>query len=316
MTRVRVRFRARAFAVVATALVMASMPACGDDGSATATPTPAPTVQPTSAATTPAESTPSATAVASPTATGAPDGAPSGDGVGGVVYLMWDGYPTQPGPFLVPVHRGGAGAFDLEEALALLAAGPSPAERELGLSSALPEGTEVRGVAVDGSVAVIDVNAAFGSGGGSTSMLSRVAQFVYTATAFDGIDAVEFTLGGEPLTVLGGEGLLLEEPQARAGYRDLLPPIAVEEPAWGAPATSLERIAGTAAGYESFEYVLVDADGLIVSDATIAVGTDDDPSGFSVGVGESVIDAAPRSLIVFARADDGAQVGVVEYPLS
>ncbi|MDD3829026.1 MAG: family 10 glycosylhydrolase [Anaerolineae bacterium] len=52
--------------------------------------------------------------------------------------------------------RGAAGA-DAEAALRALLAGPSPAERDAGLASALPAGAELAAVAVDGEEATVDL---------------------------------------------------------------------------------------------------------------------------------------------------------------
>jgi hypothetical protein len=231
-----------------------------------------------------------------------------------VIYLMFAGYPTQVGPYLVPVARDIDDPGDLQSVLSALTDGPTGVEVDQYLSSAIPEGTEVLGVRVSEGVATIDVSKPFESGGGSTSMLSRVAQFVYTATRLEGIEAVEFELEGEPLTVLGGEGLLLEEPQTREGYHDLRPGIAIESPAWGETVSTTIEIDGTAdidAG--SFRVVLVDADGVILVDREVSAAS---PSRapFDVAVGD--LGTPPASVIVFHLDADGRQRAVLEYPLS
>ncbi len=52
-------------------------------------------------------------------------------------------------------------------------------------------------------------NAAFATGGGSFSMLARVAQVVFTATQFSTVERVVLLLEGRPIEALGGEGLVL-----------------------------------------------------------------------------------------------------------
>ena len=54
-------------------------------------------------------------------------------------------------------------------------------------------------------------------------MQMRLAQVVYTLTQFPSVDGVIFSLDGEPIDVLGGEGVIIDHPLARSDYTDLLP---------------------------------------------------------------------------------------------
>ena len=64
--------------------------------------------------------------------------------------------------------------------------------------------------------AEVDLSAAFASGGGSLSMLTRVAQAVYTLTAFPTVHAVRFLIEGERVDAIGGEGVIVDPPPTRA----------------------------------------------------------------------------------------------------
>lgn len=123
-----------------------------------------------------------------------------------------------------PVARQVTGAAVATGAMHGLLAGPTPAERDQGLSSAIPEGTELRGMAVKDRIAAVDVSGRFDDGGGTFSMSARVAQIVFTLTQFPTVDAVRFQRDGKPLTLLGGEGLVLERPQTRGDWEELAPP--------------------------------------------------------------------------------------------
>ncbi|MGA8038809.1 MAG: hypothetical protein WCA93_01755, partial [Acidimicrobiia bacterium] len=57
------------------------------------------------------------------------------------VYFFFDGYPVEPGPYLVPVERSGGGG--VEEALVALMGGVTAAESDMGLSTVIPPGTRV-----------------------------------------------------------------------------------------------------------------------------------------------------------------------------
>lgn len=231
------------------------------------------------------------------------------------VYLFFEGYPVAPGPYLAAVSRPGIDG--LGETLTALLEGVTEDEATMGLSSTIPEGTELLGVEVSNGVASVDLSDEFESGGGSLSMMGRVAQIVYTATRFEDVDSVRFFLEGTPLDVLGGEGLIIDEPQTRSAWTELIPPILIEEPLWGSTVGSEIDIAGTVE-IESgtVSYVIVDADGLIIHEGEIA-GTSGERSEFadSVTLGE-IPNTGMGSIIVWEWAADGSQQHVLEYPLT
>jgi hypothetical protein len=57
------------------------------------------------------------------------------------------------------------------------------------------------------AVATVDLSGKFDHGGGSASMLGRVAEVVAKLTRFPTIDRVAFRLDGEPVETIGGEGV-------------------------------------------------------------------------------------------------------------
>jgi spore germination protein GerM len=231
------------------------------------------------------------------------------------VYFFFDGFPVEPGPYLAPVAR--SGAAEIGDALTALLSDVTEAESEMGLSSAIPEGTALLGVGVANGIASIDLSREFESGGGSLSVLGRVAQVVYTATWFEDIDAVEFLIEGVPVDVLTGEGLIVDRPQTRSDYLDLLPAIFIDEPSWGSGVVSTMTVSGLALTESGVvHYVVVDADGLIVAegDITTLVG---DRSEFTTTVDlGSVVNPGLGSIIVFESDPDGTQLHVLEYPLT
>jgi hypothetical protein len=218
-----------------------------------------------------------------------------------------------------PVARPMSGDSVAAEALGHLLTGPTEAEQQLGFSTTIPEGTEALGVTITDKVATVDLSEEFTSGGGSLSMMGRVAQVVFTLTQFPTIEAVSFEVNGEPLTVLGGEGLMLDAPQTRADWEDLTPAILVESPLPFAEVTSPLQIIGTANTFEAtFQVNVTDADGLIVYDdfamATAGNGT---RGTFDITVSFDIARPGIGSVIVFElSAEDGSQVNVVEVPLN
>lgn len=72
----------------------------------------------------------------------------------------------------------------------------------------------------------VDLSQEFAEGGGSSSMIYRVAQVLYTATSIDPQTPVFLSIEGKPLDdnyPLGGEGLTLDYPTTRQQFnRDFL----------------------------------------------------------------------------------------------
>lgn len=124
-------------------------------------------------------------------------------------FIQGNGYAT-PVSTAVPSSPGVAA-----EAILALIAGPTAAQESEGLYSSVPSDTELLGLTVADSIARIDFSRKFEAGGGTFSMSSRLSQVVYTLTAFSTVDAVEFWLEGEPVTVFSTEGLVLDGPVDR-----------------------------------------------------------------------------------------------------
>ncbi|MGB3613217.1 MAG: GerMN domain-containing protein [Elainellaceae cyanobacterium] len=81
--------------------------------------------------------------------------------------------------------------------------------------SAIPPSTALRDVKVQPDGVYVDLSAEFEQGGGSAIMMGRLGQVVYTATSLEPNSAIWISVAGEPLEVLGGEGLLVDQPMTR-----------------------------------------------------------------------------------------------------
>lgn len=95
-----------------------------------------------------------------------------------------------------------------------------PASKAEGIS-VMPKGAKVLHVTVNNNTATVDFNKEFQTNftGGSTGEIMLIGSIVDTLTEFPEIKAVQFTLEGRPLDILGGH-LDLTEPISR--MNDLL----------------------------------------------------------------------------------------------
>ncbi|MEO0490877.1 MAG: GerMN domain-containing protein, partial [Cyanobacteria bacterium J06659_2] len=91
---------------------------------------------------------------------------------------------------------------------------------EAGPFSAIPEDTELLDLAVESDGVHVNLSSDFQFGGGSASMTGRLAQVIYTASSLEPTTAVWLSVDGEPLEVLGGEGLIIDQPMTRSQFEE------------------------------------------------------------------------------------------------
>ncbi len=203
-------------------------------------------------------------------------------------------------------------------ALQELLAGPTPREADWGFTTEIPAGTELRELTIADGVATVDLSSDFASGGGSFSMRARVAQVVFTLTQFPTVQAVRFRLDGQPVTAIGGEGVIVEPPPGRGEFEDLLPLIFLEAPGPGETVRSPLRVTGTANTFEAMFMVrLSTADGSVLYEqpamATSGSGT---RGSFDVTIDFSVPQPTDGVLRLWEySAKDGSEINIVEIPL-
>ncbi|MDZ7961683.1 MAG: GerMN domain-containing protein [Aulosira sp. DedQUE10] len=107
----------------------------------------------------------------------------------------------------------------LEKAFQNLLAGPT----EGAESTTIPKGTKLLGLKVDNDEIHVNLSEDFTSGGGSSSMMGRVGQVVYTATTMNPNAKVYIEVNGKELDVIGGEGVELEQPLTRDKFKNDYP---------------------------------------------------------------------------------------------
>ncbi len=106
----------------------------------------------------------------------------------------------------------------LEKAFDRLLLGTSTQEQ--GLTTTIPKGTKLLSIATKENGVYLDLSEEFASGGGTASMMGRLAQVLYTATSLEPNAPVWISVSGEPLEVLGGEGVLVQQPMTRQDFTE------------------------------------------------------------------------------------------------
>ena len=216
------------------------------------------------------------------------------------------------GERLAIAHRLVAGPELLRQAIGELLAGPTLDERSTGLLSTVPPETELLDVNLADGVATIDLSSAYASGGGTLSMMARLAQVVFTATQFDTVDGVAFRLDGEPIETLGGEGLMLDGPQARMDIdRSISGDVIIDTPVVGATVTSPFTVTGEGNVFEAQFPIEVWAGGwgigeLIGGIAPVTAGAWGDWSDFEVTI---TLDAPAGPIELVAYDEGGCGTG-------
>lgn len=203
-------------------------------------------------------------------------------------------------------------------AMKALLEGPTAEEKQAGMSSAIPEGTTFLSLSIENGIATVNLSKEYASGGGSLSMFTRLAQVVFTLTQFPTVQGVNFKLDGQPIDVLGGEGIIIDHPMSRDDYEDLSPAILVEAPTLGSAVSSPLHVTGSANVYEAvFGASVIDSAGIVVVDQSVRATSGTGTRGtFNATLSFKTGNPGPGSLIVYYNsAKDGSKVVVDTIPI-
>lgn len=130
-----------------------------------------------------------------------------------IYWVSTQGTEVALAPAEIALPEGVSTADTLKLALADLIVGP--AQDSGDVANSIPQQTELLALRVETNGIHVNLSKDFERGGGSASMIGRLAQVVYTATTLEPNAPVWITVEGDPLRVLGGEGLLVRYPLDR-----------------------------------------------------------------------------------------------------
>lgn len=112
------------------------------------------------------------------------------------------------------------GAKKIEYAVSELLNGPSSSEKNSGSFSEIPQGTKLLAVKEDANSIIVDLSEDFQYGGGTQSQYIRVKQLIKTILAANPKKPVYLYLNGQKADVIGGEGLILNQPLSENSLND------------------------------------------------------------------------------------------------
>jgi hypothetical protein len=115
-------------------------------------------------------------------------------------------------------------------AVEALLRGPTATETKADVRTQIPKGTKLRGASLKSAVATIDLSRPYIEGTNRASLVARLAQLVWTATAVPGVSGVRLWIDGRAARSLG-QGVSVDRVLTRANVdppnAGLLPPTSV-----------------------------------------------------------------------------------------
>jgi spore germination protein GerM len=144
--------------------------------------------------------------------------APAAEATGQIYWLKDDGTNFELVPESISVTGDAVPAEQVKAAFDTLLS--KTGDPEQNAFTTIPEGTQLLEATVEADGVHINLSSEFQFGGGSASMMGRLGQVIYTATAFDPDAPVWISVDGKPLTLLGGEGLEVSQPMTRQGFEE------------------------------------------------------------------------------------------------
>lgn len=224
----------------------------------------------------------------------------------------------EPGPVSATLPAGSA-EQRLAAVMEALLEAPSAPDFEAEATTAIPDGTRLLGVSIEGTRATVDLSREFESGGGSLSMQLRVAQVIYQATQVEGVDSMRIAIAGRLVGSIGGEGVMVDHPMDRTEFPDLAPPIVMITPKINSTLSGEVLVTGHADVFEANVSIrIIGANDKVLKEtfttATCGTGCRGD---FSKRIRFSVDEQQEGRVEVLSySAEDGSPQDVISVPVT
>lgn len=211
-------------------------------------------------------------------------------------------------PQLVPVAHEVSSDRPLLDALTNLLGGTA----DPALATAIPLGTQLNDVSVADGVATVDLSAEFETGVNAFGARASLAQVVYTATRFPGVDAVRFLIDGGSVESFRGEGIPLTDLLSRPQFQDLQPPIFIESPPYGG---DLGDLVGGESILSEFQLSVTSAAGPVIAEVPVP-GSAGGWASFSARVPYIVVENEVGTLVASTIGADFSQTDLISYSVT
>jgi spore germination protein GerM len=113
---------------------------------------------------------------------------------------------------VVPVSKSKLKSDNMTSAVEALLEGPDDQDRASGIGTEIPGGTILLGIKNEGDSVELNLSKRFASGGGPTSMETRLEQLAKTVKGVDSSKQLFVNVEGEPLTATSADGLEISQP--------------------------------------------------------------------------------------------------------
>jgi len=87
-----------------------------------------------------------------------------------------------------------------------------------GMTTAIPRGTRLLSLELKNGAVYVNLSREFVTGGGSYSVIYRVAQVIYTASSLNPQAPIYLQIEGQPAPPIAGEGLVIDYPTTRRQF--------------------------------------------------------------------------------------------------
>jgi spore germination protein GerM len=186
-----------------------------------------------------------------------------------------------------------------------------------GFQNFIPAPVDVVSVTREGQLVTVDMNDAFLDGaGGLLADFTMLNQLIFTAGDGEEVSEVLFTVGGEPVTAFGSEGLDLSQPVGRDAFLDQLNPVNLDAALSGSGDSPL-AVTGFANVFEAtVSLEVVDAAGnVVLEDFTTATCGTGCWGAFSFSI-DYPFEGTETVRVFWHSAEDGSPSDVVSVPVA